>query len=163
MRHILLTLIFTLLAFSPVVAQETKPQDQKAATPTATETEKPKNEVDLMLEDSKKRGEKVLAACIENCGSEGAIPSGVIKGKALHLPKPGYPRIARMGSASGEVIVQVIIGEEGNVIRAAAISGHPLLYAVSVAAARESKFTPTELDGKPVKVVGVLKYNFVTH
>jgi TonB family protein len=160
MRHIPLTLIFTLLTFSPVVAQETKPQDQKPATPTTAESEKPKNEVDRMLDDIKKRGDKVFGACLENCSSA-PITSGVENGKALHLPKPGYPRIARMGGASGEVTVQVIIGEEGTVIAAAAISGHPLLYGVSVAAARETKFTPTKLDGKPVKVVGVLRYNFV--
>ena len=162
MRHILLTLIFTLLTFSPVVAQETKPPDQKADTPTTEETEKPKNEVERMLEDIKKRGEVILSACIENCRSE-AGPDGAENGRALHLPKPGFPGIARMGGASGEVRVQVIIGEEGNVIAAAAISGHPLLYAVSVAAARESKFTPTKWKGKPAKVVGVLQYNFVAY
>ena len=161
MRHTLLTLIFTLLTFSPVVAQETKPQDQKPTNPTTAETEKPKNEVELMLEDSKKRGEMVLAACVENCDSEKAITGGVIKGKALHLAKPEYPRLARMAHAQGEVKVQVIIDEDGAVIKAAAVSGHPLLYAVSVAAARETKFTPTLWDGKPVKVTGVLTYNFV--
>jgi len=160
MRHILFTLIVTLLTFSPVVAQETKPQDQKSATPTTTETEKPKNEVERMLEDSAKQGDKVLTLCIENCGSEG-ITGELEKGRALHLPKPAYPNIARMGGAKGEVTVKVLIDKEGNVIAAAAISGHPLLYAVSVAAARETKFTPTLLNGQPFKVVGVLTYNFV--
>ena len=160
MRHILLTLIFTVLTASQVVAQETKPQDQKPANPTTTESEKPKNEVERLLEDSAKRGDMVLSACIENCGSE-AITGGVEKGRALHLPKPAYPNIARMGRASGEVKVMVLIDKQGNVIAAAAISGHPLLYAVSVAAARETKYTPTLLDGKPVKVTGVLTYNFI--
>ena len=160
MRHTLLPLIVTLLTFSSVVAQENKSQDQKSDTPTTAETEKPKNEVDRMLEDIKKRGDKVFGACLENCSSA-PITSGVENGRALHLPKPGYPRIARMGGAAGEVKVQVIIGEEGNVIAAAAISGHPLLYGVSVAAARQSTFSPTKLEGKPVKVVGVLQYNFV--
>ena len=159
MRHILLTFIFTLLTVSQVVAQETKPQDQKPAT--TTESEKPKNEVELTLEDLKKRGDIVLAACIENCGSGEAITGDVIKGKALHLAKPDYPRLARMAHAQGEVKVQIIIDEDGAVISAAAVSGHPLLYAVSVAAARETKFTPTLLNGQPFKVVGVLTYNFV--
>ena len=161
MRHILLTLIFTLLTFSLVVAQETKPPDQKADTPTTAETEKPKNEVQLMLEDIKKRGDIVLGVCTENCDSKRLLTGEVINGKALHLAKPEYPRLARMASAQGEVKVQVIIDEDGAVIRAAAVSGHPLLYAVSVAAARETKFTPTLLEGKPVKVAGVISYNFV--
>ena len=161
MRHTLLTLTFTLLTFSPVVAQETKPQEQKSATPSTTETEKPKNEVELMLEDIKKRGDIVLGVCIENCDSAKVITGDVKNGKALHLAKPEYPRLARMAHAQGEVKVQVIIDEDGAVIRAAAVSGHPLLYAVSVAAARETKFTPTLWEGKPVKVTGVLTYNFV--
>jgi hypothetical protein len=37
---------------------------------------------------------------------------------------------------------------------AAAVSGHPLLPATSVAAARQARFTPTKIDGKPVLVTG---------
>jgi Gram-negative bacterial TonB protein C-terminal len=58
------------------------------------------------------------------------------------------------------VLVQVLIDEEGNVIAAKALEGHPLLQAVSVAAAREAKFSPTLLEGEPVKVTGVIQYNF---
>ena len=57
--------------------------------------------------------------------------------------------------------MQVLINIEGEVIAASAVSGHPLLQATSVKAARGSLFAPTKLDGKPVMVVGVLKYNFV--
>jgi protein TonB len=59
------------------------------------------------------------------------------------------------------VAVQVVVDEQGNVLSARAISGHPLLRAASEAAAREAKFTPTKLSGKPVKVSGVINYNFV--
>ncbi len=62
---------------------------------------------------------------------------------------------------SGTVSVQVTIDEEGNIISAHAVSGHPLLYAASVEAAMKAKFTPTLLCGKPVKVTGVITYNFV--
>jgi protein TonB len=63
--------------------------------------------------------------------------------------------------ASGTVTVQVTIDESGNVVAAQAVSGHPLLQAAAVAAARQAKFSPTLLSGKPVKVTGVLTYNFV--
>ena len=59
------------------------------------------------------------------------------------------------------VQVQVLIDENGNVVSAHAVSGHPLLQAAAVAAARASKFTPTKLSGQPVKVNGVIIYNFV--
>ena len=89
------------------------------------------------------------------------ISGGVLNGKAVHLVIPPYPAIARSAHASGAVNVQVLIDENGNVISAHATSGHPLLQAAAVAAAHASKFTPTKLSGQPVKVNGVIIYNFV--
>jgi protein TonB len=89
------------------------------------------------------------------------ISGGVLNGKAISLPFPPYPAIARQAKAAGVVVVQVTIDEYGNIIAARAVSGHPLLQAVSVAAAREAKFSPTFLMGEAVKVTGVITYNFV--
>jgi protein TonB len=89
------------------------------------------------------------------------ISGGVLNGKALSLPKPPYPQIAKAAHASGTVVVQVLIDENGNVVSARAVSGHPLLQAVAVAAARGARFSPTKLSGQPVKVTGVIQYNFV--
>ena len=82
-------------------------------------------------------------------------------GHAVELAKPNYPAIAARSRASGEVRVQVILDAEGKVVAGHAISGHPLLKAVSVEAARKSRFKQILLDGKPVKVIGVISYNFV--
>jgi len=89
------------------------------------------------------------------------ISGGVLNGKAVHLVQPPYPPIARSAHASGQVVVQVLIDENGGVVAAHATSGHPLLQAAAVAAARASRFTPTKLSGQPVKVNGVIIYNFV--
>jgi protein TonB len=89
------------------------------------------------------------------------ISGGVLNGKAISLPKPGYPPIARAAHASGTVVVQVLIDENGSVVSAKAVSGHPLLQAVAVGAARQARFSPTKLSGQPVKVTGVIQYNFV--
>jgi protein TonB len=89
------------------------------------------------------------------------ISGGVLNGKAISLPKPAYPPIARQAHASGTVVVQVTIDENGSVISAHAVSGHPLLQAVAVSAARGARFSPTKLSGQPVKVTGVITYNFV--
>jgi protein TonB len=89
------------------------------------------------------------------------ISGGVLNGKAISLPRPNYPPIARQAHASGTVVVQVTIDENGSVISAHAVSGHPLLQAVAVAAARGARFSPTKLSGQPVKVTGVITYNFV--
>jgi len=89
------------------------------------------------------------------------ISGGVLNGKAISLPKPAYPPIARAAHASGTVVVQVTIDENGSVIAAHAVSGHPLLQGAAVGAARQAKFSPTKLSGQPVKVTGVIQYNFV--
>ncbi|MEP7038625.1 MAG: TonB family protein, partial [Acidobacteriota bacterium] len=78
------------------------------------------------------------------------ITSGVLNGKAIDLPKPVYPAAARAVKASGAVNVLVTVDENGDIIEANAISGHPLLFQSAVAAARQAKFQPTLLSGKPV-------------
>jgi TonB family protein len=90
-----------------------------------------------------------------------SISGGVLNGKATNLVKPPYPAAARAVRAEGAVNVQVTIDEEGNVISASAVSGHPLLRASAVQAARASKFSPTRLEGQPVKVTGIIVYNFI--
>ena len=156
---ILLSTIVLGSAASPAFAQESK-QDSKPAPAATSEAERPKNEVDQQLEEAKKRGETVLATCIEDCDSKG-VTGDFERGHALELPKPKYPTIARAAHASGTVLVQVIIDEEGKVSAAAAVSGHPLLYGVSAAAARQARFTPMKFNGKPVKVTGVISYTFI--
>jgi TonB family protein len=93
--------------------------------------------------------------------ADGKTISGeVLNGKAISLPLPAFPAAAKAVAASGTVVVQVTIDEEGNIISAQVISGHPLLRQSAVKAAKEAKFAPTFLNGQPVKVSGVLVYNF---
>lgn len=88
---------------------------------------------------------------------------GVVNGKATRLVTPPYPPAARAVRASGTVNVRVLIDEDGNVILANAVSGHPLLRQSAESAARASKFSPTVLSGQPVKATGVIVYNFVAN
>ena len=90
-----------------------------------------------------------------------SISGGVLNGKATSLTKPQYPAAAKAVRASGAVNVQVTIDENGDVVSASAVSGHPLLRQASEQAALASKFAPTLLQGQPVKVTGVIVYNFV--
>ncbi|HEX8847074.1 MAG TPA: energy transducer TonB [Pyrinomonadaceae bacterium] len=88
------------------------------------------------------------------------IDVGVVNGRAISLPRPNYPSLAKGAGASGSVNVLVTIDETGKVTAARAISGHPLLREVSEAAAREARFKPPMISGKPVKVTGIIVYNF---
>lgn len=89
------------------------------------------------------------------------ISGGVLNGKVISKPQPAYPPIARAARAQGTVAVGVTVDEEGYVISARAVSGHPLLQQAAVGAARQARFAPTLLEGKPVKVMGIITYNFV--
>ncbi len=90
-----------------------------------------------------------------------ATNAGVLNGNAISLPLPAYPASAKAVRAEGPVNVLVKINETGEVMDAQAVSGHPLLRAAAVKAAREARFNPTSKDGQPVQVSGVLVYNFV--
>lgn len=93
--------------------------------------------------------------------TEELLDVGVVNGQALSLPRPGYPSMARAALASGSVSVFVTIDETGKVIAARAIKGHPLLREASEAAAKQARFTPTMVSGQPVKVTGIIIYNFM--
>ena len=88
------------------------------------------------------------------------VSGGVLNGKAVSKPAPDYPPIAKAARASGTVAVEILVDESGRVISANAVSGHPLLQQAAVAAARAAIFSPTRLSGQPVKVSGVVTYNF---
>jgi len=89
------------------------------------------------------------------------ISKGVITGLALQLPKPAYPEIAKRMRIQGTVAVQVLVDESGNVVSAKTVSGSPFLAPAAQRAAFEARFSPTKLGDQPVKVSGVITYNFV--
>jgi TonB family protein len=81
--------------------------------------------------------------------------------KAINLARPEYPPPARWVCAAGTVNISVLIDENGDVLSANAVSGHPVLRAAAVRAALKSKFQPTFLSGIPVKVCGTIVYDFI--
>ena len=85
----------------------------------------------------------------------------LILGNAETLPKPPFPSFSgKVGTNRPQVLVQVEIDENGNVISAKAISGHPVLRAACEVAARSSKFSQTKISGIPVKAKAILLYEF---
>jgi TonB family protein len=89
------------------------------------------------------------------------VHKGVITSQAISLPRPNYPPIAKNMGIQGTVSVQVLIDESGRVISAKAVGGSPFLTAEAQKAALQARFSPTVLNDQPVKVSGVITYNFV--
>ena len=88
------------------------------------------------------------------------VSGGVLNGKALSLPVPTYPEIARRSRTGGKVEVSVVVDESGKVISAQAESGPPSLRDAAVEAAKRARFSPTKLSGVAVKMSGSIVYNF---
>jgi TonB family protein len=89
------------------------------------------------------------------------VSQQVLTSKALSLPKPPYPQMAKLSHIQGTVTVQVLIDETGKVISAKALSGHVLLIPDAQRAALQARFSPTTIGGVSVKVSGMIAYNFV--
>jgi|RhiMetdeSRZDD1v2_1073273.scaffolds.fasta_scaffold37393_3 TonB family protein len=93
---------------------------------------------------------------------EGTVKAsgGPILDKAIKKVEPDYPPIAKAAGAEGKVMVNIKTSEEGKVIEAEIIEGHPLLRDSVLKAVKQWEFKPTELSGVPVKVVAVLTFDF---
>jgi protein TonB len=89
------------------------------------------------------------------------VSGGMLQASGIKKAEPVYPPIARVARVEGEVRIQVIVSEEGKVIAAAIIDGHPLLRDAALQAARQWEFPPKEISGKLIKVVGVLTFHFM--
>lgn len=98
------------------------------------------------------------AAARRSSNPAGEIPGS--KRAAIRTLKPDYPQSARRIGASGEVTVQVLIDQKGNVVSAQALSGHPILKLAAQAAARLWKFEPDTRGDKSGKDRATIRFSF---
>ena len=67
--------------------------------------------------------------------------------------RPAYPEFARRAGVEGQVIVQFVVDERGNVVDPVVVrSANDLLSEAALDAVRKVKFTPGQQRGRPVKV-----------
>lgn len=88
------------------------------------------------------------------------INESVINDLALKMPKPEYPSAAKANRITGAVIVQIKIDEQGNVISAKGLTGHPLLVSAALEAAKKARFVPNMLGNNLARFTGLIIYNF---
>jgi TonB family protein len=112
-------------------------------------------------EDARReREEAEQQASGANISVDDTVRGGVINGKAISKPQPVYPEAAKQQRISGTVTIYVMVDESGHVTEAYPC-GHPILSEAALRAAYAARFSPTLLSGKPVKVRGLITYNFV--
>ena len=85
---------------------------------------------------------------------------GSLAGKARQRVSPTYPVLARTARVSGVVTVYLVVNEKGEVESVERAEGPAQLQQAATDAARRWKFTPTVIDGQPVRVTGYLSFNF---
>ncbi len=91
-----------------------------------------------------------------------SIELGSLVGLAVKMVTPVYPATARQMSINGQVMVQLMLDETGNVSSVRATTGPQILRAAGEDAARRSKFKPAMVGGQPVKATGFIVYNFTS-
>jgi TonB family protein len=131
---------------------ESKSQPQTSPTPTPSQT-KPNTSPTAPTTQPQTKDD---SSAEEKAPAEG----GFMNGKAIELPKAVYPEEARKTHAAGTVQVQVLVDETGKVLTATAIFGPEVLRDAAVKAALRAKFKPMMVAGVPVKVSGILTYDF---
>ncbi|HEX8459059.1 MAG TPA: TonB family protein [Pyrinomonadaceae bacterium] len=110
-------------------------------------------------EEAARRKAEIAGGVLLQSGVK-TVQGGVINGKAIAKPQPIYPAEAKQRRISGVVVIHVLVDEKGRVVEAYPC-GHPLLSEAALRAAYGAQFTPTLLSGMPVKVSGVITYNFI--
>jgi|GEM_PF-1564642 len=80
----------------------------------------------------------------------------IVNGKLLYVPQPDRPSLR----LKGQVKVELIINEQGNVISAKAKSVWPELNKAAEEAAMKARFSPTTFYGTPLVMPGVITFNF---
>ena len=73
---------------------------------------------------------------------------------------PDYPAIAKANKVEGVVIIEAIIGTDGNVENAKVLRGKPLLDGSALEAVRSWQYTPTLLNGMPTAVIMTVTVQF---
>ena len=93
-------------------------------------------------------------------------PTTVRPGGQIREPKPVvrvppvYPEIARSARIEGMVIVEATIDEKGVVVDARVLRSVPLLDGAALDALKQWRYTPTLLNGVPVRVLMTITFNF---
>lgn len=157
-----LMLLF-MMFISMACQQATNTSANAKATPANTTVAVKPTETETKQADSAPAGKEVKPADGPALKSitppEGAILGGVLNDIATSLPAPDAAA-AKAANASGTVTVEVVVNEKGVVVASSVVSGPQPLWRAAGEAARQARFDPPLHNGKPVKVAGVLTYEF---
>jgi TonB family protein len=76
-----------------------------------------------------------------------------IKSSLRKSVTPAYPEVAKARGVEGTVLLNVVIGLDGKILKAVVVSGPPELAQSALDAISQWEYAPTLLNGKPVFVI----------
>lgn len=80
--------------------------------------------------------------------------------RILHQVSPVYPALARMTHVQGTVVLMMTIDERGIPTEVQMLEGHPVFREEALRAARQWRFEPARLEGRPTPASFRLTLNF---
>lgn len=87
--------------------------------------------------------------------SASAAESGLI-----HRVEPEYPEEARTEGIQGAVVLEVHIGSDGSVEQVKVVSGQPVLANAAMAAVKQWRFKPHQVNGQAAEMQTTITLNF---
>ena len=159
MRKLTFSTFSCLILFSVAVELHITAQQRRKTQSNVNQVRTP--DVPPVSEERTKQIETCATPDRPKPSVEMEMKAGVLCGKAISLPKPPYPEEAKAKGISGIVRISVVTDEDGNVIWAKAVEGHPLLQPAAVRAACQARYSPERISKRPIKVNREITYNFL--
>jgi TonB family protein len=126
--------------------------------PKSSKQEKPKQE---KPKQSQAQPAQVQSAQPLSPPKDGqALDVGSLIEKATQRIAPSYPATAKTARVQGVVKVFITVDENGQVTKIERTDGPSLLRAAAETAARQWRFQPVVIDGKPIRMTGYISFNF---
>jgi TonB family protein len=88
------------------------------------------------------------------------VGGNVMEAKKTNNASPVYPQVAKVAHIQRTVLLRAIIGKNGSAEELQFISGPPLLMRAAMDAVRQWQYSPTLLNGKPVRVDTQIQVTF---
>lgn len=88
------------------------------------------------------------------------VPPSEASQAVISKVKPVYPEMARKMRLSGQVELEAVVNEQGEVETVEIKSGNPILRMAARDALKQWKFKPFTRDGRPVKAIVTVTFDF---
>lgn len=88
------------------------------------------------------------------------VPADVMEQRVVHKVIPDYPESARQAGVQGTVVLNAVVGADGNVTQVTVVSGPEALARAAVAAVRWWRYEPYSVNDRALPVETTVRVDF---